>query len=44
VIDFAINRLLAHDDEHMNDELAKLSNKDRLREARKIMYKFLHVM
>ncbi len=44
VIDFAINRLLAHDDEHMNDELAKLSNKDRLREARKIMYKFLHIM
>jgi glutamine synthetase len=44
VIDFAINRLLAHDDETMNDELAKLSNKDRLREARKIMYRFLHVM
>lgn len=44
IIDFAVNRLLAHDDEHLNEELQKLSNKDRLREARKIMYAFLHIM
>jgi hypothetical protein len=31
-------------DERLNDELQKLSNKDRLREARKIMYRFLHIM
>jgi glutamine synthetase len=44
VINFAIKRLRDHKDEHLNEELQKLSNKDRLREARKIMYKFLHIM
>jgi glutamine synthetase len=44
IIDFAIKRLMDQQDERLNDELQKLSNKDRLREARKIMYKFLHIM
>jgi len=44
IIDFAIRRLMDHKDAHLNEELQKLSNKDRLREARKIMYTFLHIM
>ncbi len=43
-IEFALKRLYEQGDRHMNEELSRLSNKDRLREARKIMYRYLHVM
>jgi len=43
-IDFALKRLYDQNDRDMNEGLSRLSNKDRLREARKIMYRYLHVM
>ncbi len=43
-IDFAIKRLLDKNDKDMNMRLSQLSNKDRLIEARKIMYRYLHEM
>ncbi len=43
-IDFAVKRLYDQHDRYMNKDLTQLSNKDRLREARKIMYRYLHDM
>ena len=43
-IDFAIKRLLDKKDKNMNLKLSQLSNKDRLLEARKIMYRYMHEM